>query len=56
LLGDLQEDLAVARVVEVRSAAAEIEVPEPRQPPGLVQVEIEDDLQRWVPPTLVSSA
>ena len=44
--GDPPEDLEVPVDVEVRPTAPEVEETEPAETPGLVQVEVEDDLQR----------
>ena len=41
-LRDPSEDREVALGVEVRPPRAEVEEPEPREPPGLVEVQVED--------------
>ncbi len=44
-LGDPPKDAEVPVDVEVRTTAPEVEEAEPAETPGLVQMEVEDDLQ-----------
>ena len=54
-LGDPLEDREIAVDIEVRPTRAEVEVAEPREPPGLVQMQIEDDLQIRIPSARIAS-
>ncbi len=54
-LGDPLEDPEVPVEVEVRAAGPEIEVAEPGEPPGLMEVEIQDDPQIGIPSARIAS-
>jgi hypothetical protein len=54
-LGDPLEDREVAVDVEVRFAGAEVREPESPEPPRLMEVEIEDDLQGRTPVPRIAS-
>jgi hypothetical protein len=54
-VGDPPEDLEVPFEVEVRTSGPEVEESEPGEPPGLVKVKIEDDLQIATPAARIAS-
>jgi hypothetical protein len=53
--GDPPEDREIALDIEVRATAAEVEVAEAGEPPRLVEMEIEDDLQTCLPWVRIAS-
>jgi len=54
-LGDPLEDREVPIDIEVRPAGAEVEESKPSEPPWLVKVEVENDLQNRTPEARIAS-
>lgn len=54
-LGDPAENRHVAVDVKVGAPRAEVQKPKSREPPGLVEVKVEDDLQGGTPAARIAS-
>jgi len=54
-LGDPLEDREVSVDIEVRATRAKVEESKPSEPPRLVKVEVEDDLQSRTPEARIAS-